>query len=518
MINILKIRLYFIIFSIVVLGATLYVWLGYSAQLKLSKTISLRQLELRAHSLGTLDLIQNVINDTCYIAKDADISELLESPSDSLLKEQQSHISALSMLNKKYDQLRIIDIQGYEIVRIDYKNEHSVIADKASLQNKADRYYVTKTIGLDRDGIYISPLDLNVEHGTIETPFKPTLRVSSPIVDMKGHKVGIVVTNFLAKNIMSLLDLHNESFDEGLMLLNHDGYWLSHPDESNEFGFMFKNQRSIKTTNPDLWSRIRQGSSGHIESKGDIWLYEWINIQENLNDCKNKTLSNPEIDQGVKDWAILSKIPRQTINQIKFEGSNYFVASFIILFLGLITLSFYITSYIKKHKEYENKLERLSTTDALTGILNRFQFYQELEKEAARSKRLKNGFSILYLDLDGFKNVNDTLGHVAGDEILKGVAHVLKTECRCNDITARLGGDEFVVLLFNTTEKSSALIAAKKIQKSIRELSVNGQHVDASIGISMWPIDSDSPKELIAKADSAMYAAKRSSEDDIIFA
>jgi two-component system cell cycle response regulator len=155
--------------------------------------------------------------------------------------------------------------------------------------------------------------------------------------------------------------------------------------------------------------------------------------------------------------------------------------------------------------------QRLATTDALTGMLNRRAFLEIVERERLRSDRHGFPFSLMLLDLDHFKTVNDTRGHSAGDAVLRGVATVLNTVARKTDVVARWGGEEFVVALPQTRE-AGARIAGERVRRAVAEAVhpvPDGEAicVTASVGISSadapW-----NPQTLILAADAAMYAAK----------
>lgn len=155
--------------------------------------------------------------------------------------------------------------------------------------------------------------------------------------------------------------------------------------------------------------------------------------------------------------------------------------------------------------------QRLATTDALTGLLNRRAFLDGVERERARSERHALPFSLMLLDIDHFKRVNDTRGHAAGDAVLKGVALVLAKVARRSDVVARWGGEEFVVALPQTGE-AGARVAAERVRRAIAiatHPAPEGEPlvVTASVGVSSSELPWK-PEVLIAAADSAMYAAK----------
>lgn len=171
-------------------------------------------------------------------------------------------------------------------------------------------------------------------------------------------------------------------------------------------------------------------------------------------------------------------------------------------------------------KAVEERIENLAYHDALTGLPNRASFSLMLNHAISRARRHGGGFAILFIDLDGFKQVNDTLGHEAGDALLRDVGTRLKSCVRQNDIAARLGGDEFVVLLEDVSAPHQAAKVAEKILLQIAGTSqqIGTPHgVTASIGISFYPQDGEDEKTLMKNADSAMYRAKQRAKNNFQF-
>jgi diguanylate cyclase (GGDEF)-like protein len=197
----------------------------------------------------------------------------------------------------------------------------------------------------------------------------------------------------------------------------------------------------------------------------------------------------------------------------------------IIMFDLSLIVDTYITSLMEETRrsreevsEYAQSLEEtiarrtqrlkdLARNDGLTGLLNQSAFYGELRRELARSSRLNHCVVLLYFDLDGFKNLNDTRGHKAGDDVLVKVAAAVGQVTRQNEITARYGGDEFCIILPESLVEQG-LIVGKRLCEAI-EKGVKGTHVTCSIGIASstpdHPLDADS---LVRLADAAMYKAK----------
>jgi len=163
-------------------------------------------------------------------------------------------------------------------------------------------------------------------------------------------------------------------------------------------------------------------------------------------------------------------------------------------------------------KAMAHKMEHLAQHDFLTGLPNRLLFHDRLSQAIAYAKRNSIKLAVLFLDLDNFKHINDSLGHAVGDKLLESVASRLVSQVRQSDTVSRLGGDEFVVLVLEDTLAEHATIIAEKILHALAEphhLAGHELHIATSIGISLFPADGDNAEELLKNADAAMYHAKK---------
>jgi diguanylate cyclase (GGDEF)-like protein/PAS domain S-box-containing protein len=170
-----------------------------------------------------------------------------------------------------------------------------------------------------------------------------------------------------------------------------------------------------------------------------------------------------------------------------------------------------VFSDITSIKQTQSQLEHLAHHDSLTNLPNRLLFEDRLEHAIAQAKRQKRQLAVLFLDLDRFKNINDSLGHAMGDELLKEVAARLQNILRDDDTAARLGGDEFTVLVENIEDPSQAAVVASKIQEKFKapfRIAGRELHITTSIGISIYPEDGKDVADLTKNADAAMYQAK----------
>jgi two-component system cell cycle response regulator len=168
--------------------------------------------------------------------------------------------------------------------------------------------------------------------------------------------------------------------------------------------------------------------------------------------------------------------------------------------------------YAIERKRAEERLTYLAQYDQLTGLVNRTLFRDRLIHAMARSKRLQQPMGLMLLDLDGFKSVNDTLGHEAGDQLLKIVADRLHECVREVDTIARMGGDEFTIILEGISQEVDLVVIAQRITKLLSEpfhFQNQQASIGVSIGITMYPTDDHEIDDLLRHADAAMYRAKQ---------
>lgn len=188
------------------------------------------------------------------------------------------------------------------------------------------------------------------------------------------------------------------------------------------------------------------------------------------------------------------------------DGDHITVGQSILKFVG--------PGNLESH--YHAEVHQRTILDTLTGLYNRRYFLDMLEREIARNERHDRLFSLVILDLDLFKDINDELGHLAGDEILKALGYVLRNRVRRNDTAARIGGEEFAVLL-PETRLDDALDLAEQIRRAVadHEFRSEGRVIPltASLGVAEWQGPMKTASDILRAADEALYEAKRSGRD-----
>ncbi|MGA9756835.1 MAG: GGDEF domain-containing protein, partial [Candidatus Sulfotelmatobacter sp.] len=172
-----------------------------------------------------------------------------------------------------------------------------------------------------------------------------------------------------------------------------------------------------------------------------------------------------------------------------------------------------------ENARWVEKIQELTITDDCTGLYNARHLYKTLETEVYRSSRFGYEFSVLFIDLDHFKSVNDTHGHLIGSKLLAEIGYLVKAQLRLIDFAYRYGGDEFVVLL-PQTGKDQALVVAKRLRDALRASSFCRDeglnlNVRASIGLATYPHDARDAHDIIRQADEMMYLVKNTTRDNI---
>jgi signal transduction histidine kinase len=172
-----------------------------------------------------------------------------------------------------YDQIRYIDADGRERVRVNFNTHRPTVVPENELQPKADRYYFVEAMRLGCGEVFVSPFDLNVEHGQIERPLKPTIRFATPVFDRQNVKRGVLVLNYLGAALLAKLAEVSSTFAGTAPLLNRDGWYLRGPTPDHEWGFMFDHGHTFASDFPDAWQEIKSEEKGQIRNAGGLFTF-----------------------------------------------------------------------------------------------------------------------------------------------------------------------------------------------------------------------------------------------------
>ncbi|MDQ3906831.1 MAG: GGDEF domain-containing protein [Acidobacteriota bacterium] len=195
-----------------------------------------------------------------------------------------------------------------------------------------------------------------------------------------------------------------------------------------------------------------------------------------------------------------------------FDGREHVTVFNALARLAAFLFVAYFVSELRRSHEHERELAR---TDDLTGAVNRRSFFEAAQSEINRARRHRHPFSVAYMDVDNFKELNDTLGHAAGDAVLRAVAQEIRKDVREIDLVARLGGDEFVVLLPETDDEAARAVVSR-VRSNLAALAARrGWRVTFSIGVVTWTTPPRTVDVMIRQADDAMYEVKNTGKDRV---
>lgn len=761
----LFLRLFLPLAALLIAGASFYGFQAVDHELTQIRSHESSHVKLGAGALS--DKVEFLIHDLMFLSKHSALKAAVNQPTPNNLKHLTEDFSVFSDSRGHYDQIRWIDQNGMEVVRVDYVQGKSRIVPAGELQNKGQRYFFTDAFRLNPGEVYISPFDLNIEHSSIEVPYKPMIRVATPIADRHGRKRGIIILNYLGNDLLQAYAKATANIADRSMVLNRDGYLLKSPNPLDEWGFMFNRpELSMAIRTPAAWKRILSADQGQLELDNGMWTWEtvyplqagqrtstgsadafsrsrediehrqyywksvahysadalaalrqqiwfrvgwiagllfgliglgswllarawkqiaeaklkyrmvadytfnwetWIDQNGHYVYCSpscaritgqtaDAFMTTPNLlldithpddrahvqahllhlekpDAGPSEMAFRIVLPdgqvrwlehvcqsvygeagefhgrrasnrdvterkkaedtlRESEERLKeaqhishlgnweldlitgklewsdeifhlFEiDPNKFPATYegflnaihpedrdavnSAYSLSLANRERYEITHrlqmadgrikwvtercsssfdsegkpirsigtiqdITEQKLTQERIEHMAHYDTLTGLPNRALFYDRLRQALSLAKRNRGGLTLLYMDLDGFKKVNDTLGHHAGDLLLIKVAERLSRCVRESDTVSRLGGDEFTIILNETHKHKNIEGVAQKIIEAISapfDIESNEVCIGISIGIARYAEEACTEDELLNCADQGMYEAK----------
>lgn len=641
-------RLFLVMFlpTSAVVGLLLYGFLKVSVDQQFAE-LSIReagQVEVASSILS--QNVSDVASDLRLLARTPYFRRYIDSGSDFDRSRVTELFVAMSEERTGYDQIRYIDANGMEVLRIDPIDGQSVVIPDSELQNKSDRYYFRETARLAPGQVYVSPLDLNIEQDQVEIPFKPMMRFGTPVFGGDGEAKGVLVINLHGGKLLE--DFRRAmGADHHAMLLNSNGDWLDSSEPERNWGFMFGNPNAFARAYPTAWQSIASSAAGSVADAAGLFTFDTVYpLSAGQRETSGSSSPQPAGDDALVApdyfWKVVSLVPAAETPAISISHQRLAAASYALLLIalavllgnlaralisrrqlreavfdnelrlreitstlgqgvvvlnadGIITyanpeverlLGWSPQEIVGKHshsllhyrrddgtplpesecgiyqtrrtgriyrdtdevfwrkdgsklpagvsatpivrdgrimgavvafqdvtelRQSQNEMRQVAYYDPLTGLPNRRLLQERLRHALAQAQRYQRSLAILFLDLDNFKTVNDTLGHDAGDELLTAVAERLLSCVRKSDTVSRQGGDEFVILLSEVTQPANAVQVADKILEALRTPVIARDtplQVTCSIGIAIHPVGGqDDAAELLRKADIAMYEA-----------
>lgn len=273
----------------------------------------------------------SIVSDLRTLSQIKSFTQYLDTGSGNLKLEISQIFKVFSKEKKTYDQIRFINSKGLEIIRINYNNGKPAAVNQENLQDKSNRYYFRETFNLDAGDVYFSPFDLNIEHGEIEQPLKPMIRVGIPVFNAAGEKKGILLVNYLGSAVLKILSSIEPADNSDIYLLNPEGYWLYSHDSAKNWAFMYPELKDVSFAKqyPEEWKSIRMQRSGIVSGRENIFIFTTIS-----------PFKTPSV-QAHYFWKAVIHFPDKAfsalfVNVFKFFSvfmAGIFIITFILVFL-----------------------------------------------------------------------------------------------------------------------------------------------------------------------------------------
>lgn len=301
---------------LIVVGGYFYAHAEIRYEQQLLKARDRESVQVASYALR--QKLHHAASDIDYLVNEPRLRHSLLAPTASNLMQIAENFAAYMNAQRDFDQIRWIDKTGKERVRVNFVDGHAQIVAGKNLQDKSDRPYFTESVNLPKGAIYISPFDLNIEHGRIEKPYKPVIRFAMPIVDSGNRRHGIIIVNYLGTRLIDAFVHGAGRRASDLMLINQNGYWLRGLRPEDEWGFMLGKSTTFGNRYVDAWSKISAAPVGQALLSNGLWSWDSIypahEVKQSIEQNFNK---DAEIASGGGDvWHAVILLPPQSLSQI----------------------------------------------------------------------------------------------------------------------------------------------------------------------------------------------------------
>ncbi len=284
-----------------------------------------RAAELLRDSLQ--DDVDAILAETLFLAQEIEASGVF-GPGAGLdpkaMADMTRMLGSFASKRRVYDQLRLVDQAGIERIRVNHHDGRASVVEKGWLQDKSNRYYLRAALAKRRGEIFVSPFDLNVEHGEVEVPHKPMIRFGTPVFDAAGRKRGIFLLNYLGRDLLSRVSRLQFSEYTTAYLLDSHGYYLKGPTPESEWGFMFPERQACNfgKDHPEAWTRITERDETRLE------------LDSGLYTVRRISWGDPESPRDRGPWRLVAFAPQSRL--AKYASTLATGISIAFCFAGVV--------------------------------------------------------------------------------------------------------------------------------------------------------------------------------------
>lgn len=318
----------------------------------------------QAEIIGTE--IASVVSDVLYLANQDALQSYLSGATPERRARLENDYRLFISRKGIYDQVRYLDDAGTEVVRVNYRPENPYVVPAKELQDKANRYYFQKGAHLDRDEVFISSFDLNVEHGQVELPLRPMIRFATPVFDKYQRRKGVLVLNYQGSRPIQRIEELSARVLGSLILITNDGSWLRGKKVGRKWEFHLNSGRTFGLDHPEAWEQIENAEHGQFLTDEGLFTFQTVLIPSQSGRVVSS--GDPASPKGAPFVTVVSFVPKETL----YRRSNtllgqlltvYFVVTyFLIILLWLLSVATVARRKAQqKLKESEARLRILST-------------------------------------------------------------------------------------------------------------------------------------------------------------
>lgn len=382
--------------------------------LLLGRTVMENHLELGRHNFQ--DTLNSVLEDALFLTQTPGFKVLLEDPTSARCKQNIAKVFvALTKSRKYYQQIRYINVDGKELIRVNYHQNQATVIPEAELQNKKQRYYVAAGMNLQKDQIYISPLDLNVEHGVVQHPLLPMLRIVAPLFDQKNQHRGLIIINYRAGHLLQKFSkaFHHDGPDKTShfpgrpVILNREGFFLLASNPQDLWGGQLGTGISFANRYPQIWAKTLTQEKGQIVSGNDQFDFLTLHLNSKTLPC----IKDSSKQCTCSTITLLAHQPNAPYLGRRAIFRYFPWQLFLIIMGGFLPILWLLVSYQQRNKEHQREV--LIQEKRFRLLYEHAPMpYQSLDNEGRFLEVNSN-----WLDTLGYQR-DEVLGHLFSDFLL----------------------------------------------------------------------------------------------------
>ncbi len=318
----------------------LILWLLYRQDLGYRREVigTERRAEINLLHHTFFEKLHSLVLDLMLLASHQEIQDFWDHPDPETRRRLVFEFKIFVKIKKVYHQARLLAADGRELVRVDLRDGRVVVVPPEQLQDKSSRYYFIDTMRLEPGQIFISPFDLNVEHGRIELPHRPMLRAGTPILDRQGRKRGMVILNLLGRTLLETFEQVQRRRDERLLLLNRQGYLLYSPWKQDNWAFMFseRKERTFARRFPTAWPKIASQERGQFYDRDGLFTFATVNapqVVRFLSRPLGSPVGTPAPARRLRSWKIVFWVPAEMLARQRQRVSYKYLLLYLLAVL-----------------------------------------------------------------------------------------------------------------------------------------------------------------------------------------